>query len=194
MIFYKFYPCKTKKGDKMSHNITFKITFLDYWHLGSGQSGGAKYDSSVIKDRQGFPYVPGKTLKGLLREYAEGEFAKVCFGERGETRGMCYFSNAYIESSTRVELLKHNHQFLLVDSISATKINDKGVAESGSLREIEVVIPLSLYGSIENIPNEFVSLMSATLKKIKRMGLNRTRGLGRCEIDILESAQKGEVK
>lgn len=112
----------------------------------------------------------------------------------GGTRGMCYFSNAYIESSTRAELLKHNHQFLLVDSISATKINDKGVAESGSLREIEVVIPLSLYGSIENVPNEFVSLMSATLKKIKRMGLNRTRGLGRCEIDILESAQKGEVK
>ena len=79
---------------------------------------------------------------------------------------------------------------MLVDSISATKINDKGVAESGSLREIEVVIPLSLYGSIENIPNEFVSLMSATLKKIKRMGLNRTRGLGRCEIDILEIRTK----
>ena len=46
--------------------IRYCIKFLDYWHLGSGDSAGSMYDSIVVKDKFGLPYVPGKTVKGKL--------------------------------------------------------------------------------------------------------------------------------
>ena len=163
--------------------MQYKITFLDYWHLSSGLSGGAKYDNSVIKDDDGFPFVPGKTIKGLLREYAQGDFLQVCFGNEGDKIAQCYFNNATLSNATK----ENSKNFLphFFDFISSTKINQNGVAEDGSLREIEVVIPLSLYGSIDNLPKEFELQMIETLKKIKRIGLNRSRGLGRCKIEII---------
>lgn len=55
----------------MSQNITFAIQFYSPWHCGSGLSAGADVDELVIKDKNGMPFVPGKTIKGLMREAAE---------------------------------------------------------------------------------------------------------------------------
>lgn len=52
-------------------DITYKIEFFSEWHCGSGLSAGADTDALVIKDSEGFPYIPGKTLKGLFREAIE---------------------------------------------------------------------------------------------------------------------------
>ena len=49
-------------------DIKYKITFFSNWHCGSGLAAGADTDELVIKDRNGLPYVPGRTIKGLLRE------------------------------------------------------------------------------------------------------------------------------
>lgn len=49
-------------------NIKYTIQFHTYWHCGSGLSAGAALDALVIKDKNGLPYVPGKTMKGLIRE------------------------------------------------------------------------------------------------------------------------------
>ena len=51
-------------------DIKYKITFFSNWHCGSGLAAGADTDELVIKDRNGLPYVPGRTIKGLLREAA----------------------------------------------------------------------------------------------------------------------------
>ena len=51
-------------------DITFKITFFSEWHCGSGLSSGSDLDALVIKDKDNFPFIPGKTLKGLIREAA----------------------------------------------------------------------------------------------------------------------------
>ena len=42
--------------------LKYEIKFLDYWHLGSGLSAGAKLDSTVTKDDEGIAYASGKTL------------------------------------------------------------------------------------------------------------------------------------
>ncbi|PID47068.1 MAG: CRISPR-associated protein, partial [Proteobacteria bacterium] len=74
----------------MRKDIKYKITFLDYWHLSSGLSGGARFDSSVLKDENSLPFVSGKTIKGLLRIEAEDEnFINKCFGvnvEKGDEK------------------------------------------------------------------------------------------------------------
>ena len=168
--------------------MKYKVTFLDYWHLSSGLSAGAKLDSTVTRDENGLPYIPGKTIKGLIREMAEltcnKEFVTKCFGSSSDI-GECNFSNAEIEENTKKTIINNSLQNQLFDEIASTKIDDKGIAESGSLREIEVVIPMTLYGEIKNIPDEYKQEMIKALNKVKRMGLNRNRGLGRCIIEVI---------
>ncbi|MCK4440479.1 MAG: CRISPR-associated protein, partial [Sulfurovaceae bacterium] len=156
--------------------IQYKIEFLDYWHLSSGLSAGAKLDSSVVKDSDGIPFVSGKTIKGLLREMAEllenDTFVKVCFGAEGIDMGKCYFSNATLEDNVKEQIVSNNLQDNLYDEIALTKI-ENAMAVDNSLREIEVVVPLTLFGEIDNVPTEHIANMKKALQMIKRIGLNR---------------------
>lgn len=52
-------------------NIKYTIEFYSQWHCGSGLSAGADVDALVVKDKDYMPYVPGKTIKGLVREAVE---------------------------------------------------------------------------------------------------------------------------
>ena len=72
--------------------IDYSIEFFSYWHCGSGLAAGADVDELAIKDGDGLPYVPGRTVKGLLRDAAEslaragavdGAFIPEVFGEIG---------------------------------------------------------------------------------------------------------------
>ena len=186
--------------------INYEVEFLDYWHLSSGLSAGAKLDSTVVKDKDGLPYLSGKTLKGLVREMAlnfECELIDSCFGtttdkkdkcykeDKQEKEGVCYFSNATVNEELKSEITKHNLQERLYDVIASTKIGQKenkdeveGVAVDNSLREIEVVVPLTLEGTISDVPLQYKVNMIKALKMIKRMGLNRNRGLGSCNITV----------
>jgi len=182
--------------------LKYTLKFFDYWHLSSGLSAGAKLDSSVVKDKQEMPYAPGKTIKGLVREMAElsGEcdFIDSCFGDTSDKKskcykkdsqnkqGKCYFSNAVMESNAHKQIDSNKLQDNLYDVIASTQIDKNGIAVDNSLREIEVVIPISLYGEIRDIPDEFEENIRKALRLIKRMGLNRNRGLGRCEFIVEE--------
>lgn len=53
------------------NNIRYTIQFYSPWHCGSGLSAGADLDALVTKDKSKMPYIPGKTLKGLIREAVE---------------------------------------------------------------------------------------------------------------------------
>jgi len=154
--------------------LKYEIQFFDYWHLSSGLSAGAKLDSSVTKDSNNIPYIPAKTIKGLVREMAE-EFGDIEFLHQ------CHFANASLDEKTHKEITTNKLQNNLYDVIASTKI-ENGIAVDDSLREIEVVIPMTLYGEILDIQtqNDCDKLVQC-LKMIKRMGLNRNRGLGRCE-------------
>jgi hypothetical protein len=189
--------------------LKYEVKFLDYWHLSSGLSAGAKLDSTVVKDKDGLPYLSGKTLKGLTREMAldfECDFLNNCFGittdkddkcydkKKEEKEGSCYFSNATLNVEMIKEIKDNHLEERLYDVIASTKIGQKGkddetdgIAVDNSLREIEVVVPLTLEGYIDDIPNDkYKKKIIQALKMIKRMGLNRNRGLGRCEITVME--------
>ncbi len=51
--------------------IKYTIKFFSEWHAGSGLTSGSDLDALVIKDKKRLPYIPGRTLKGLLKEAAE---------------------------------------------------------------------------------------------------------------------------
>lgn len=166
--------------------MKIKITFFDYWHLSSGFSAGAQLDTLVIKDEFNLPYVPGKTIKGLVREMAEyidHKKADEVFGHEGEKMSKVYFSNLTLKEEIYEYLAKNDDlKEYLYSKITSTKIDTKGVAQKDSLREIEVVIPLELYGQIQCEDEKDFELIQKAIGMIKQMGLARNRGLGRCEI------------
>lgn len=47
---------------------TIKAQFQSYWHIGTGRGAGQSVDALIERDALGLPYVPGKTIKGLMRD------------------------------------------------------------------------------------------------------------------------------
>lgn len=170
--------------------MNIKIKFFDYWHLSSGVSAGAEFDSLVVKDEFSLPYVPGKTIKGLVREMAENinkEKTNELFGFEGNGMAKIYFSNLTLKKDVH-EYLANDDELknYLYSKITSTKIDEKGLAQKDTLREIEVVIPLELYGKIQCEDEKDYELIQRSISMIKQIGLARNRGLGRCQISKVE--------
>lgn len=189
-------------------NIKYKIEFHTDWHCGSGLAAGADVDALVIKDKDGVPFIPGKTVKGLVREAVEeirgcrntsfddGLIAKV-FGyfdkdQEEMEKGSVFFSNAEIAKNERDAIVANDAARFMFRSLASTAIGKDGIAKEHSLRKIQVVVPCALYGEIKNIPNGMVDEIAQALSFIKRLGQNRNRGLGRCTITEIE--RKEDVK
>ena len=153
------------------------IKFFDYWHISSGESAGVLYDATVLKDENGFAYIGGKTIKGLVKDAMKYIDDKYPLKEQ--------FSNLELPLLTKKKIEK-NKEFLY-KKISSTAIDSNTkMAKDHSLRDIEVVVPITLYGELENIGDKEKILKA--LKLIKRAGLNRNRGLGRCEVGEYKDA------
>ena len=186
-------------------DLSYSIEFHSPWHCGSGLSAGADVDALVIKDKDMLPYVPGKTVKGLLREAVEeylafrqldaDELVKKTFGhlaaenEEDVRKGMAFFTNAELDEKERQYILTHKLGRHLFDIKASTRIDDNGVADDHSLRRIEVTVPFTLYGKILDVDDEMALTLMTAAGLIKRMGVNRNRGLGRCTFKVWEDRQ-----
>ena len=51
-------------------DLNYTIKFRSFWHAGSGVATGMEKDSQVIRNADGLPFLPGRTLKGLLKDSA----------------------------------------------------------------------------------------------------------------------------
>lgn len=180
-------------------DIQFKIEFFSNWHCGSGLAAGADVDALVVKDTDGLPYVPGKTIKGLLREAAEeldgnSDMVKKIFGISGDAKlstnddkrvGESFFGNAILPEGPAI--LASNLTPHLYQTFSSTAIDEKsGIAKDNSLRRIETVVPCNLEGEIRNVPEGGSALLEEAMQLIKRMGTGRNRGYGRCKISVIK--------
>jgi len=184
--------------------LIYKIELLSDWHCGSGLSAGSDVDALCIKDENGLPFIPGKTLKGLLKEAAEiitefsndikSDFLKICFGEQTDKNstqsdtGKCYFSNGELTVSVKTALNSSDSdkKSVLFRKISSTEIDADGQAVDHSLRKIETTVPLVLFAKITGLPNEYLENIKMCLKWVKRLGTNRNRGLGRCKLSVFK--------
>ena len=176
--------------------IKYTITFYSQWHCGSGLSAGADVDALVVKDKNGMPYVPGKTVKGLVREavedlvqFTEADKARLieeAFGKEGETTGCAYFDNAKLGGDEYGKIVEANASQSLYNRVTTTAISDEGTAQNHSLRSIQTVVPCTLHGQISGVPDDLREDIVRSFGLIKRIGHKRTRGLGRCDVKIEE--------
>lgn len=188
-------------------DIYYKIIFFSEWHCGSGLASGANLDALVIKDNDGLPFIPGKTIKGLLREAVEEikNFRNapvdpaVIFGKTDKdgftSTGLAFFSNAELPEDVRQYILSaQTGQYMYRSTTSVTIDEVSGTAKDNHLRKIETVVPCILEGHISGLPddkdkngiNQYRKIIADGMKYIKRLGLDRNRGLGRCEFSIKE--------
>lgn len=205
-------------------NIKYKIQFHTDWHCGSGLAAGADVDELVVKDEKGMPFIPGKTIKGLVREAVEEilfiskniddkrEFFKQTFGNSSDRniiqktdenkpknenedykdmyKGDAFFTNATLSADETKAITDNDAVRFMYRSIANTAIDEAGIADEHSLRKMEVVVPCCCFGEILDIPEAFENEICNALKYIKRLGMGRNRGLGRCTITVSEKGGK----
>lgn len=51
-----------------SHRCRLRFELSSYWRIGSGKGADAIADSLILRDPKGLPLIPGKAVKGLLRD------------------------------------------------------------------------------------------------------------------------------
>jgi CRISPR/Cas system CSM-associated protein Csm3 (group 7 of RAMP superfamily) len=194
------------------NDITYKITFHSEWHCGSGLTSGSDLDALVVKDKDGFPFIPGKTLKGLLKEAAEEilkfqdkepmnePFITELFGffdeknnkeSRIHKKGKAFFADANLSSELRSKVTKELTEFFYRE-VASTKIGDNGIAEAHSLRKMQTTIPCELSATIYGVDDQYTQQLAQCMQYIKRLGQNRNRGLGRCKFEIMETKEANQ--
>lgn len=189
--------------------VDLRIKLLSYWHVGSGLGRGADLDALVLKDRDGLPYLPGRTLKGLLREamqsceeagqIKEGRTHEL-FGKPaeegkydGSTPGALAFDDGRLNEEERTFLASSEGSSIrsaLFDRFSSTSLDDKGMAQDKTLRTIELCVPLELQARIslmDSVEGCWISDLKKACLLLKSLGSHRNRGLGRCSVSLNES-------
>ena len=206
-----------------------KIEFLDFWHAGTGIGKGALVDALVEKDSKGLPYLPGKTIKGILREAIRGavEFKWIdedsenqLFGTRStaqtsketetnlsrhETKaGLIQISDATIEPGVyewfvaNQDKIPHLFKNIYQTSIKHTEDTETnfgwGTAVDGSLRGLEVTVPMTLFAEIDVVDSKeqsrVIDAINKSLSLVTAMGAGRSRGLGRVNVALLGEGER----
>lgn len=188
------------------------ITMLSDWHIGSGAGIPGGVDRSVVRDGDGLPYVPASSLTGVIRASsalvaraldsasdsgAWQEWHAWLFGGlssdtmQAPARAKVAISSARIEPGARRGLLDGGLAGDTTIVRSSTAIDPlTGTAAEKSLRTIEYarkgtrLIADVAPTSDEPFPSEAVFLLAAALKVTEHLGGKRTRGSGRCRMEL----------
>lgn len=176
-------------------DIRYKITFYSYWHAGGKDGANMEIDNAILKDKNGLPYIGGKTMKGLIRDAAyfinthqsdllEDDFIMNIFKEKDKAYGEEEELVNKFKSATLVHEIEKKYAHLLYHKKSSTKIIENKQADNQSLRTTEVTVPLELVGEIKNYTGKEEDL-EICFKALKKLGEKRFKGLGRCTVEIL---------
>lgn len=207
-----------------------QVELLGFWHPGTGRGEGASADAVVQRDQAGLPFLPGRSVKGLLREAVRLGVEAGVAGLTDELETFLFGSPlpGGIHADKRVGPLEEQRYATLpgslqvgsarlgagrsaqgrwcayartdegerlarslVTTFSSTRL-EGGVASDGTLRTIEVVVPVTLSAELrvggeaaEGRPIPWESLDEAVQVFLRALGSHRNRGMGRCRARIL---------
>lgn len=180
--------------------------------FGSGMSIPGAEDISVLTDKDGFPYLKGATLRGVLREEAENyvhwlgldaddsDWLVKRFGKEGadpEVRPHGITVSDFTLPLALRNLIKGENmtdiQELFTSLRTFTKL-DNGVAQDTSLRVARCInAGYIFYGEVQCHPED-ETLLEEILSSIKWIGSMRTRGFGKVRVSVLNEGKKADGK
>ena len=189
-----------------------EIKFLSDAIIGSAEGYGAVIDTDIVYDEFGFPFIPAKRIKGILRNSADDlincfKISNInytidkneLFGISGQQTGILVFPNFYIEEYEEnrkwLRYLKNNKNNYRIN-ISTQKVLDtfttvrtstsieNGISEKTSLRKFRCLnAGNSFYGKID-IDDNYAEQLALICQNVGSMGTKRNRGFGRVEITL----------
>lgn len=185
--------------------VNVKFRFLSPWHMGSGFGEGAHLDAMPVKTAAGLPYIPGRSVKGLLREavmlaeecsqVAAGT-TNMLFGSRDPEQsryaskpGALRVTSATLDEAMEAWAGKNKGAVSsLYTVLAATKIDGDGLADDKTLRKVEAAWPVTLTAEVECLESDvdWLKPLRIAAPLIRQAGVRRHRGLGRVEVSIEE--------
>lgn len=192
-----------------------KIDFISDWHIGSGLGDGAIADSILNRDANGLPWIPGRAIKGALREGAWR--LALCRKDLEELVSYLWGSNSQDKISNQPGRLAVGPGKLPDDLANWLLGQDRGtraefvsdmtiirkqtaldanrMVKPHSLRAIECGIPglyftSSLSIEASELKDDWLRpYLAAVCASVKSIGGDRARGLGRCKFSIGASGE-----
>jgi hypothetical protein len=196
---------------------TLKIKLLSDTTFGRGDGVAGLVDQEVEHDPYGFPYLRGRTLKGLLSEECDNLIAILSnyrsswetvacdlFGTLGSSIGTT--AAVHIGDACLPEDLRQAVAFQIEDkTLTKTEVLDSltairrqtaidtqsGTSDEGSLRSFRVILrDLCFMGnlSFETTPSdEMLSLLAVGAMALRRLGSGRNRGRGHVQCTLDDS-------
>jgi len=200
--------------EKLKVSINFKSDFS----VGSGYGISGLLDNTVIKTNEGIPYIPGTTIKGVIRDACE-EIARMypnikfpqknkpdtllnsplskIFGSSLRPAGFI-FSSAYFKISLNQFILMRdriigNETHNKIDEICGTAIEDHlfSYQTTGKNYSFDFSIeenPLN----IDPIDEISQALLIAGILFVNHIGAKKTRGRGLCDLVLDEDSWYGK--
>lgn len=187
-----------------------KITLKSAATFGSGSGVPGLVDREIEHDAQGFPFLRGKTLKGLLAESAENvvfalekigsktDWRKTrdeLFGTGGrglDERGSLHIGDAQLPADLRAaakDWSKEDVLYSLTGIRRQTSINEDGGPDHATLRSMRVLLPgVELEAPIsfdKPLTPEGLHLLTAAVLDLRRAGTGRNRGRGWVKAELL---------
>ena len=185
------------------------IDIRSFWRAGTGAGESGGIDALCAIDHDGLPYLPGKHLKGLLRDavtqaIALGHVTRIevdeLFGEQGfkldtgelipyarAAPGCLRVDSAHLPKADREAIIASDNNNLipqLFRTLQSTAMDaDTGAAKDKSLRLEQVAVPLTLEFEVTGPDCDkaggWESELKTALPLVRAVGQKRTRGLGR---------------
>lgn len=198
----------------LDRKLTLTIKSAATFGRGDGVAG--LVDREIKHDQTGFPFLRGKTLKGLLAESAENivfalkdahawrDAKNALFGWGGaglKERGILHIGDAQFPPDLRAAVKKEGWPkedvlFSLTGIRRQTSINEHGAPDHATLRSMRVLLPgvtLEASLSFDREPTDVeLQLLAAAILDLRHAGTGRNRGRGwiQAELDDAQTTQK----
>lgn len=181
----------------------------------SGETYNSVIDTDVVYEKNGIPYIPGRRLKGCIREAAlemkelgfieQAQYDEI-FGKEGDQNAAFSLSNAYILNYVGVvnALKKCKYpdlkskekvlgQYTYVRRQTAIDM-ETGVAAENTLRSMRVIRRGLVFIADCNWTKKVSKpeILGQAISLVKHMGVARTRGLGLVDIALSDS-ESGKI-
>lgn len=186
--------------------LTLEITMLSDWHIGTGSSGQGDIDRRIARDEDGFPFIPAKSLTGILRDSCEEVLGYLGLDADPELDNWAtyIFGRANVSSNLRIRAAKMDiasrGYLLSFDAAERAALSKalatvkpgvaidpfSGRAKDDHLSFLEVARPMVLTANIELLDStpEVLSLVVSACRLVEYVGAKRRRGLGRCSMRL----------
>ena len=192
--------------------MKLKIELKSDLICGSGEGWGNVIDTDVVYDSYGFPYIPAKRIKGLLKEACleldemgvnENKLTDEIFGSNNVEGSTFVLTNAelanihdmkgYVDNCNDDEKKELNISNVINHYTNVrcqTAIDDNGIAKENSLRASRAITRGNLFYADIIFEDKYDEVIKNCCAIVHHIGINRTRGFG----DVSLSLEKFDDK